>query len=120
MDVERALAEIKLSDSFNTQINQKMTPLLNYKLTDRKYTDLPPIDVDPTKDLALVYPKKSKPYVPREKKDSKVFKPDLKDFWSHNNFVTENPFCDFEKHFEDDTGYGMFTMRIFLLFLTNY
>ena len=90
LDVQRAMQELQLSDSFNIQMNEKMTCLLNYKLEDRKYTNLTPIDVDKDTDLkSMVLQRRNinKHYLTKEKKDVKIFQPDLKDFWSESILV---------------------------------
>ena len=108
LNVERAMQELQLSDSFNTQMNEKMTCLLNYKLNDRKYTDLPSINTDTDTDLKpMTFQKKviDKYYLPKEKKDKKIFQPDLKDFWSDKDFVVEKPFSDFDIQFDTTRDY---------------
>ena len=103
------MQELELSDSFNAQMNEKMTHLLNYKLEDRKYTNLTPIDVDEDADFkSMVLQRKNinKHYLSKEKKDAKIFQPNLKDFWSEKVFVIEKPFTDFDIRFDDGCNLG--------------
>ncbi|XP_066910838.1 uncharacterized protein [Clytia hemisphaerica] len=98
-DYEKTLKEIELSDSFNTRINEEMTCLLNYKLHDQKYTNLTSIK-DDSPDLKSIAVQRKTLYKPRKKKIDT--KPDLKDFYEEENFITEKPCTDFGLDFDED------------------
>lgn len=94
--MSQVLKEIQLSDNIQTALNEDATRLLNYKLSDRKYTNLVSLEED-IKPPILKQRTKPPKFLLERKKDE-TLKPDVMDFWSPEDFVTEKPKTDFKVH----------------------
>jgi len=101
LSLDRALKEIQLSDTLNTDINEKMTGVLNYKMDEKKYSNLTSIQDDASKPERIAMQRKATKYTPSEKKKKMIFDPEPMDFWDDKDFVREEPFSDFERDWGD-------------------
>ncbi|XP_057302287.1 uncharacterized protein LOC130636553 [Hydractinia symbiolongicarpus] len=96
-DVAKALQEIQLSESVQNTIGEEVTTVLNYKPTDRKYKNLTSLNVEADD---VIIPKTRTLY--KEKNKDCSLKPDIKDLYFPEDFVTEKGKTDFDVNIPDE------------------
>lgn len=97
-DLSRILKEMRLSENVQAALNEEAARLLNYKLSDRKYTNL--ISLEDEIQPPILKHRSRPAYIGRKKDES--LKPDVREFWSPEEFITEKPKMNFKVNLHDE------------------